>query len=76
MDGFVEFRYRDGIIPTRTRSTVKQIKVLTLQNFIVENALILCIKQDIFSPYFLNQSEETVPSNAPTQNSTHEDSSS
>ena len=72
MEGFVNFKYRDGIIPSHTKSTFKEMNVLTVQNLIVQNALIFMHKIKYFPTLLPKSIRETIPTNAPTQNSTHE----
>ena len=72
MEGFVNFKYRDGIIPSHTKLTFKEMNVLTVQNVIVKNALIFMHKIRNVPTLIPKSIRETIPSNAPTQNSTHE----
>ena len=54
MAGFVNFRYRDGII----------MKVLTVQNVIAKNALIFMHKITYFQNLLPKSVRETLPNNA------------
>ena len=76
MEGFVNFKYRDGEIPTHTKSTFNEMSVLTVQNLILKNALIFMHKVRYFPELLPKSIRETIPSNAPTQNSTHENCAS
>ena len=44
IDPIVNFKYRDGIIPSHTKLTFEEMNVLTVQNVIVKNALIFMQK--------------------------------
>ena len=76
MDGFLKFKYRDGIIPTHTKSTFKEMNVLKVQNVIVKNALIFMHKIRYFPDLLPNLIRETIPGNATTQNYIHENCAS
>ena len=72
MAGFVNFKYRDGMIPSHTKSSFNSMKVLTVQNFIAKNALIFIHKVLCF-PHLLPKSvRETVPNNVLNYSSTYE----
>ena len=72
MEGFVNFKFRDGIIPTHTKSTFNEMNVLTVQNVVVKNALIFMHKIRYFPDLLPRSIRETIPSNAPIHNSTYE----
>ena len=67
--GFVNFKYRDGIIPTHTKSSFNSMKVLT--NFLAKNVHVSLHKIRIISK-FTSKSErisvrKAIPNNAHNQ---------
>ena len=58
MAGFVNFKYRDGIIPTHTKSSFNCMKVLTVQDFIAKNALLFYAQDKILSKFTSQISEK------------------
>ena len=44
MPGFVRYFYKDGVIPTHTKSAFSEYKILTVHNIIAKNALLLMSK--------------------------------
>ena len=66
MSGYVQFKFRDGQIPTHTKSTFYSWNILTVQGIIVKNALIFIHKTRNF-PLALHESvRSTIHENAPS----------
>ena len=76
MSGYVQFKYRDGQIPTHTKSTFHNLNVLTVQSIIVKNTLIFMHKVRHFPSSLPESVRSTIPANAPsTPNCNHENNS-
>ena len=76
MSGYVQFKYRDGQIPTHTKSTFHSLNVLTIHSIIVKNALIFMHKARNFPSSLPVSVRTTIPTNAPsTADCNHENSS-
>ena len=74
MAGFVNFKYRDGIIPLHTKSSFNSTKVLTVQNVLPKILLFsYTLHKLIRFPHLLpNSVRNTVPNNGPNYSSTYE----
>ena len=58
MPGFVNYFYRDGELPSHTKTAFKDLKVLTIHGIITKNALLLMHKVKYFKellPISINQ---------------------
>ena len=72
MPGYVNFSYKDGALPSHTKSYFNKFNVLTVQGVIAKNALIFMNKIDNF-PWLLPLSvRETIAPDAPSHGSTHD----
>ena len=52
MPGYVQFKYRDGQIPTYTKSTFTSLNVLTVHSIIVKMLLFSYTRYEIFHYFF------------------------
>ena len=73
MEGYVNYWYRDGKIPSHTKSTFNSLEILTVHGIIVRNALIFMHKMKYFSSSLPQSIASTVPPNAPNRTNIHED---
>ena len=72
--GFINYKYRDGMIPGHTKAFFTEYKILTIQNIIICNALIFMHKIYSYRSLLPLTILETIPENSPTFGSTHESS--
>ena len=71
MPGYVKYYYKDGILPSHTKSAFSEYKVLTVQNVIARNALIFMHKVHKFTEFIPVSVSETISANAPCLGSNH-----
>ena len=65
MPGYIQYFFKDGKLPSGTKSSFTKYKILTIHSIIAKNALIFMHKISIF-PKLLPQSlKSTIPGNAP-----------
>ena len=72
MAGFVNFKYRDGYIPTHTKCSFNSMKILTVKNVIVKKALTFMHKIKYFPNLHPKSVRDTVPNYALNYSSTYE----
>ena len=76
MPGFDDYFYNDGKLPAHTKSSFYEYGLLTIHGIIVKNALNLFMYKVKHFPSSLPQSiRKTVPDNAPTIGSDHDNCS-
>ena len=71
--GFINYNYRDGIIPGHTKTFFNEYKILTVHNIIVLNALIMIEKTRTFPSLLPPSILATIPTNSPVPGSTYHD---
>ena len=65
MPGYIQYYFKDGTLPSGTKSSFTKYKILTIHNIIAKNALIFMHKISTF-PKLLPQSlKDTIPGNVP-----------
>ena len=74
MPGFVRYFYKDGVIPTHTKSAFSEYKILTVHNIIAKNALLLMSKITNVKGMLPTSIENLFPANAPNFNFKFRDS--
>ena len=72
MPGFVNYFYKDGLLPSHTRSTFEKHKILTIHGLMVKNALILMHKIKHFPNTVPISIRNLFPSSMPAFGSTAE----
>ena len=75
MPGYINYFYKDGLLPTHTKSSFNKFKVLTVHAVIVKFTLIFLHKVYNLPHLVPSSVRETIASDAPTLNSNHETSS-
>ena len=70
--GYVNYYYRDGVLPTHTKSYFNKFKILTVHGIIVTNTLTFMHKVHNFPHSLPISIRDTIPSDAPTYGSDHE----
>ena len=75
MSGFVSYFYNDGKLPAHTKSCFYEYGILRIHGIIVKNALLFMHKAHNFPSSLLQSIRETVPDNAPTIGSNHDNCS-
>ena len=74
MPGYVNYFYKEGKIPTHTKESFYKYNILTIHGIIIKNALIFMHKIKHFPELLPKSIRETIPENAPTLNSAHDNS--
>ena len=72
MPGFVNYFYKDGVLPNQTKSAFVEFNILTVHNIIVKNAIILMHKIHHFPNNIPISVSEIISHDAPIPGSTHE----
>ena len=72
MPGFVNSFFKDGVLPTHTKTSFNKFKVLTVHNVIAKNALIFMHKINHFPNLLPSSVNETIAPDAPVSGSCHE----
>ena len=72
--GFIDYRYRDGVIPGHTKPHFKEYKILTVQGIIASNALTLIHKIRHFPNSVPSSIRSCIPDTAPVQGANYETS--
>ena len=70
--GYINYRYRDGILPGHTKPHFKEFRILTLHGIIAVNALTLIHKIRHFPNSVPSSVRSCIPDNAPAQGANHE----
>ena len=68
MPGYVQFYYDDGTLPAHTKPAFKDYNLLTVQNIIAKNAILLLTKTTEFPSALPKSINRTFPENAPIFN--------
>ena len=71
MTGYVNYFYKDGDTPAKTKSTFTKHKILTVHNIIAKNTLLFMYKVNKFMCYLPISVRETISENAPKGCSSH-----
>ena len=72
MPGYVNYKYKDGILPGHTKSAFSEYKILSIQNVIVLNAFLLIHKIKNFPSLLPTSVSSTISEDSPVPGSTHE----
>ena len=72
MPGYANSYYKDGKLPTHTKSSFNKFSVLTVQGVVVKNALIFMHKVKYFPGALPASVKETIARDAPIPGSNHE----
>ena len=75
MPGFVNYFYKEGKIPAHTKTSFCSYGILTIHGIIIKNALLFMHKVNHFPSSLPPSIRETIPKNAPTLDSNHENCS-
>ena len=65
MPGFVNYWYKDGKLPERTKASFNTYNILTVHNIVVLNALLFLFKINHFPDLLPKSIRHTIPLNAP-----------
>ena len=68
----VRYFYKDGILPTHTKSAFKEYKIMTVQSIIAKNGLIFMVKVLKFSSEIPLYIRNLIPLNSPSHHPSHE----
>ncbi len=68
MPGYVQYFYKDGKLPSGTKSSFTNFGILTVHSLIVKNTLIFMHKISIFRKQLPHSVKDTIAHNAPTVN--------
>ena len=71
--GYVNFYFRDGLIPGHTKSAFNEYTILTVHNIIALNAFLIIEKTRLFPSLLPPSITSTIPSNSPIPGSSHDD---
>ena len=74
MPGYINYKFKDGVIPTHTKTSFFNYSILTVHSIIVKNALLLMHKLNHFPSSLPRSINDTFPSNMPSLGATHETS--
>ena len=66
MPGYVQYFFKDGKLPSGTKSSFTKYNILTIHSIIVQNALIFMHKISLFTKLLPQSLKNTIPGNAPT----------
>ena len=72
MPGYVNYFYKDGVLPTHTKPFFNKFNILTIHGIIVTNTLTFMHKVHNFPESLPISVTESIPSDAPTHGSDHE----
>ena len=72
MPGFVNYFYKDGILPKHTKPAFRDLNILTVQSIIVKNAVVLMHKINCYPSSLPVSVRSLISNDAPLHNSTHE----
>ena len=72
MPGYVNYNYKDGIIPGHTKSAFSEYGILTIQNLITFNAFLFIYKIRNCPSLIPPSVRLTISEDCPTSDSTHE----
>ncbi len=72
MPGYINYVYREGIIPTHTKASFKEYGILTVHGVIVKNALVFMHKIKHFPTTIPMSIRNTISNNMPVIGATHE----
>ena len=65
MPGYVTYFYKDGTLPTHTKSAFKEYKIVTIQSIIAKNGIIFMGKVLRFSSEIPLSIRNLIPINSP-----------
>ena len=71
MPGYVNYFYKDGRLPSSTKSSFKKYNILTVHGIIVRNAFIFMHRVNHFPASYPSSIVQTLPDNIPTTSSDH-----
>ena len=71
--GFINYNYKDGIIPGHTKQYFNEYNILTIHNIIALNALVMLNKIRSFPSLLSNSIVATIPTYSPEHGSTYDD---
>ena len=71
--GFINYNYKDGIIPGNTKKYLNEYNILTINNIIALNALVMLNKIRSFPSLLPNLIVAKIPTYSPEHGSTHDD---
>ncbi len=74
MPGYINYNYKDGVIPTHTKSSFFKYNILTVHSIIVKNALLPMHKINHFPNLVPQSVRDIFPSNMPLKGASHESS--
>ena len=74
MPGYINYNYKDGAIPTHTKTSFFNYSILTVHSIIVKNALLLMHKVNHFPNLVPQSVRDIFPSNMPLKGASHESS--
>ena len=72
MPGYVNYKYKKGILPGHTKSAFSEFKILTIHNIIALNALLLLHKARHFPSLIPSSIRSTISEGSPGPGSTYE----
>ena len=72
MPGYANYFYKDGALPTHTKSTFNKFGILTVHGIVVINTLVLMYKANNFPQSLPISVRDTIACDAPTYGSDHE----
>ena len=72
MPGYVNFFFKDGVLPAHTKPAFSKFKILTVHGVIAKNALVFMHKVNNFPRSLPVSIRETIASDAPSGRSDHE----
>ena len=70
---FINYNYKDSIIPGHTKKYFNEYNILTMHNIIALNALVMLNKIRSFPSLLPNSIVATIPTYSPEHESTHDD---
>ena len=71
--GFINYNFKDGLLPGHTKSAFDEYKILTVHNLIAFNAFLIVEKIRSFPSLLPPSIVSTITTNSPVPKSTHED---
>ena len=75
MPGYVNYFYKDGLLPTHTKAAFAAYCIPTVHNIILKNALLFTLKAKNFQLFLPNSVHQLIPENSPTASSNYDDDS-
>ena len=75
MPGYVNYFFKDGVVPTHCKHAFNEYNIITVHNIIIKNALLFVLKTMKFQSNLPRSARQLIPKNVPTPGTIHDDQS-